>query len=50
LRIVTLSAIVFGELLAGAVLTDQIFTTFILIHLLADGLYVLPNPRIKASI
>ncbi|MBQ1202575.1 MAG: ABC transporter permease, partial [Loktanella sp.] len=79
LPIVTLSAIMFGELLAGAVLTEQIFTIpgfgkmivdavfnrdyavvqgvvlvtatgFILINLLADVLYVLLNPRMRATI
>ena len=79
LPIITLSAVMFGELLAGAVLTEQIFTipgfgkmivdavfnrdyavvqgvvlvtatTFILINLLADLLYFLLNPRMRASL
>lgn len=79
LPIVTLSALLFGELLAGAVLTEQIFTIpgfgklivdavfnrdyavvqgvvlctaigFILMNLLADMLYALLNPRVRASL
>ncbi|NKN38761.1 ABC transporter permease [Agrobacterium sp. a22-2] len=79
LPIVTLSALLFGELLAGAVLTEQIFTIpgfgklivdavfnrdyavvqgvvlctaigFILMNLIADVLYVLLNPRMRASL
>lgn len=79
LPIITLSAVMFGELLAGAVLTEQIFTipgfgkmivdavfnrdyavvqgvvlvtatTFILINLLADLLYFILNPRMRASL
>ncbi|MFN3276179.1 MAG: ABC transporter permease [Paracoccus sp. (in: a-proteobacteria)] len=79
LPIITLSAVMFGELLAGAVLTEQIFTIpgfgkmvvdavfnrdyavvqgvvlvtatgFILINLLADILYVLLNPRMRAAL
>ena len=79
LPIVTLSALLFGELLAGAVLTEQIFTIpgfgklivdavfnrdyavvqgvvlctaigFILMNLVADILYVLLNPRMRASL
>lgn len=77
--IVTLSALLFGELLAGAVLTEQIFTIpgfgklivdavftrdyavvqgvvlctaigFITMNLLADVLYVVLNPRMRASL
>lgn len=79
LPIVTLSALLFGELLAGAVLTEQIFTIpgfgklvvdavfnrdyavvqgvvlctavgFILMNLVADVLYVILNPRMRASL
>ncbi|MDO5703659.1 MAG: ABC transporter permease [Paracoccus sp. (in: a-proteobacteria)] len=79
LPVVTLSALLFGELLAGAVLTEQIFTIpgfgkmivdavftrdyavvqgvvlvtatmFILINLLADVLYVVLNPRMRANL
>jgi peptide/nickel transport system permease protein len=79
LPIVTLSALLFGELLAGAVLTEQIFTIpgfgklivdavftrdyavvqgvvlctavgFILMNLVADVLYVVLNPRMRASL
>lgn len=79
LPIVTLSALLFGELLAGAVLTEQIFTIpgfgklivdavfnrdyavvqgvvlctalgFIGMNLIADVLYVLLNPRMRASL
>ncbi|MFB9952118.1 ABC transporter permease [Rhizobium puerariae] len=79
LPVVTLSALLFGELLAGAVLTEQIFTIpgfgklivdavfnrdyavvqgvvlctavgFILMNLIADVLYVLLNPRLRATI
>jgi len=79
LPIVTLSALLFGELLAGAVLTEQIFTIpgfgkltvdavftrdyavvqgvvlctaigFIAMNLLADVLYVVLNPRMRASL
>lgn len=79
LPIVTLSALLFGELLAGAVLTEQIFTIpgfgklivdavftrdyavvqgvvlctalgFIVMNLVADVLYVLLNPRMRASL
>lgn len=79
LPIVTLAAVMFGELLAGAVLTEQIFTipgfgkmivdavfnrdyavvqgvvlvtalSFILINLLADMLYFVLNPRMRASL
>lgn len=79
LPIVTLSALLFGELLAGAVLTEQIFTIpgfgkltvdavftrdyavvqgivmctaigFILMNLIADVLYVLLNPRLRATL
>lgn len=76
--IITLSTILFGELLGGAVLTEQIFTIpgfgklivdavfnrdygvvqgvvlctaigFILMNLLADVLYILVNPRLRAQ-
>ncbi|MCO5732304.1 ABC transporter permease [Rhizobium sp. SSA_523] len=79
LPVITLSALLFGELLAGAVLTEQIFTIpgfgklivdavfnrdyavvqgvvmctavgFILMNLIADILYVLLNPRLRASL
>lgn len=79
LPIVTLTAVMFGELLAGAVLTEQIFTIpgfgkmivdavfnrdyavvqgvvlvtatgFIVINLLADLLYFLLNPRMRAAL
>lgn len=79
LPVITLSALLFGELLAGAVLTEQIFTIpgfgklivdavfnrdyavvqgvvmctavgFILMNLIADVLYVLLNPRLRASL
>jgi peptide/nickel transport system permease protein len=79
LPVVTLSALLFGELLAGAVLTEQIFTIpgfgklivdavfnrdyavvqgvvlctavgFILMNLIADVLYVLLNPRLRANL
>jgi peptide/nickel transport system permease protein len=79
LPIVTLSALLFGELLAGAVLTEQIFTIpgfgklivdavftrdyavvqgvvlctafgFITMNLIADVLYVLLNPRMRATL
>ncbi len=79
LPIVTLSALLFGELLAGAVLTEQIFTIpgfgklivdavfnrdyavvqgvvlctaigFITMNLIADVLYVVLNPRMRASL
>lgn len=79
LPIITLSAVMFGELLAGAVLTEQIFTipgfgkmivdavfnrdyavvqgvvlvtatSFIIINLLADVLYFVLNPRMRASL
>lgn len=79
LPIVTLSALLFGELLAGAVLTEEIFTIpgfgklivdavfnrdyavvqgvvlctaigFILMNLVADVLYVLLNPRMRANL
>ncbi|BCH61240.1 peptide ABC transporter permease [Agrobacterium vitis] len=79
LPIVTLTALLFGELLAGAVLTEQIFTIpgfgklivdavfnrdyavvqgvvlctaigFILMNLMADCLYLLLNPRMRASL
>jgi peptide/nickel transport system permease protein len=79
LPIITLSALLFGELLAGAVLTEQIFTIpgfgklivdavftrdyavvqgvvlctalgFITMNLIADVLYVLLNPRMRASL
>ncbi|MBP1851602.1 ABC transporter permease [Rhizobium halophytocola] len=79
LPIVTLSALLFGELLAGAVLTEQIFTIpgfgklivdavfnrdyavvqgivlctavgFIFMNLVADVLFVLLNPRLRASL
>jgi len=79
LPVVTLTALLFGELLAGAVLTEQIFTIpgfgklivdavfnrdyavvqgvvmctavgFILMNLIADVLYVLLNPRLRASL
>ncbi|MGI2032291.1 ABC transporter permease [Rhizobium panacihumi] len=79
LPIITLSALLFGELLAGAVLTEQIFTIpgfgkmtvdavftrdyavvqgivmctaigFILMNLLADVLYALLNPRLRATL
>ena len=78
LPIITLSAILFGELMAGAVLTEQIFAIpgfgkltvdavfnrdyavvqgvvlctamgFLLMNLLADILYGVFNPRIRAS-
>ena len=73
------AALLFGELLAGAVLTEQIFTIpgfgklivdavfnrdyavvqgvvlctaigFILMNLVADVLYVLLNPRMRAAL
>ncbi len=76
--IITLSTLLFGELLAGAVLTEQVFTIpgfgkliidavfnrdygvvqgevlctafgFILRNLLADLLYILDNPRLRAG-
>lgn len=79
LPVVTLTALLFGELLAGAVLTEQIFTIpgfgkltvdavfnrdyavvqgvvlctaagFIIMNLVADVLYVLLNPRMRASL
>ena len=79
LPVVTLTALLFGELLAGAVLTEQIFTIpgfgkltvdavfnrdyavvqgvvlctaagFIIMNLFADVLYVLLNPRMRASL
>lgn len=79
LPVITLTALLFGELLAGAVLTEQIFTIpgfgklivdavfnrdyavvqgvvmctavgFILMNLIADILYVLLNPRLRASL
>lgn len=79
LPVVTLSALLFGELLAGAVLTEQIFTIpgfgklivdavfnrdyavvqgvvmctavgFIIMNLAADILYVLLNPRLRATL
>lgn len=79
LPIITLSAVMFGELLAGAVLTEQIFTipgfgkmivdavfnrdyavvqgvvlvtatSFIIINLLADVLYFVLNPRMRANL
>ncbi|MCJ8508792.1 ABC transporter permease [Rhizobium lemnae] len=79
LPVVTLSALLFGELLAGAVLTEQIFTVpgfgklivdavfnrdyavvqgvvmctavgFIVMNLAADILYVLLNPRLRATL
>lgn len=79
LPVITLSALLFGELLAGAVLTEQIFTIpgfgklivdavfnrdyavvqgvvmctalgFILMNLIADVLYVLLNPRLRATL
>lgn len=79
LPIITLTALLFGELLAGAVLTEQIFTIpgfgklivdavftrdyavvqgvvlctaagFILLNIVADVLYVLLNPRLRAQL
>lgn len=79
LPIVTLTALLFGELLGGAVLTEQIFTIpgfgklivdavftrdyavvqgvvlcaaagVILVNLVADVLYFLVNPRMRASL
>ena len=79
LPVVTLTALLFGELLAGAELTEQIFTIpgfgkltvdavfnrdyavvqgvvlctaagFIIMNLFADVLYVLLNPRMRASL
>lgn len=79
LPVITLSALLFGELLAGAVLTEQIFTIpgfgklivdavfnrdyavvqgvvmctalgFIVMNLVADVLYVLLNPRLRATL
>jgi len=79
LPVVTVSALLFGELLAGAVLTEQIFTIpgfgklivdavfnrdyavvqgvvlctavgFIAMNLIADILYVLLNPRMRAAL
>ncbi|PKQ11400.1 MAG: peptide ABC transporter [Alphaproteobacteria bacterium HGW-Alphaproteobacteria-1] len=78
LPVVTLTALLFGELLAGAVLTEQIFTIpgfgklivdavfnrdyavvqgvvlctavgFIVMNLMADVLYMLLNPRLRAA-
>jgi peptide/nickel transport system permease protein len=79
LPVVTLSALLFGELLGGAVLTEQIFTIpgfgklivdavftrdyavvqgvilcaaagVILVNLVADVLYFLVNPRMRATL
>ncbi|MCJ8140844.1 ABC transporter permease [Falsirhodobacter halotolerans] len=79
LPVITLTALLFGELLAGAVLTEQIFTIpgfgkltvdavfnrdyavvqgvvlctavgFLLMNLIADILYVLLNPRMRATL
>jgi peptide/nickel transport system permease protein len=79
LPVVTVSALLFGELLAGAVLTEQIFTIpgfgklivdavfnrdyavvqgvvlctavgFIAMNLIADILYVVLNPRMRAAL
>jgi peptide/nickel transport system permease protein len=79
LPIITLTALLFGELLAGAVLTEQIFTIpgfgkmtvdavftrdyavvqgivmctaigFIVMNLIADVLYALLNPRLRATL
>ncbi|ANF58151.1 ABC transporter permease [Halotalea alkalilenta] len=79
LPVITLSALLFGDLLAGAVLTEQVFTipgfgklivdavfnrdyavvqgvvlctavAFILMNLIADILYVLLNPRMRATL
>ncbi|BCB20649.1 ABC transporter permease [Bosea sp. ANAM02] len=76
--IITLTTLLFGELLAGAVLTEQVFTIpgfgklivdavfnrdygvvqgvvlctaigFILMNLIADILYILVNPRLRAG-
>jgi peptide/nickel transport system permease protein len=76
--VITLSTILFGELLAGAVLTEQVFTIpgfgklivdavfnrdygvvqgvvlctaigFIVMNLVADVLYIVVNPRLRAS-
>lgn len=76
--IITLTTLLFGELLAGAVLTEQVFTIpgfgklivdavfnrdygvvqgvvlctaigFILMNLLADVLYIVVNPRLRAA-
>ena len=77
--IVTLGALQFGELLSGAVLTEQVFsipgfgklivdavfnrdypvvqgvvlvtaTVYVLLNLVADVLYVLLNPRMRAAL
>jgi peptide/nickel transport system permease protein len=58
--VITLSTILFGELLAGAVLTEQVFTipgfgklivdaVFNLMNMIADILYILVNPRLRTA-
>ena len=53
--VVTLGTIEFGRLLAGAVLTEQIFTIpgfaliFVTLSLIADILYMAVNPRLRSA-
>jgi peptide/nickel transport system permease protein len=56
--VITLGALEFGTLLSGAVLTEQVFSVpgvvlvtasvYILLNLIADVLYVIVNPRLRA--